>query len=146
MRRPKEIAFRLASDLHRVIHRLSGGRVLARVAGMDVLVLETIGRRSGKRRKVMLTTPVRNDDRVVLVASYGGDDHHPAWLLNLRDEPHVRVTIDGTERPMIARAATPEEKAELWPQVVASYEGYATYQRRTDREIPVVILTDIPLA
>ena len=141
MTRPKDVLFRIGSNLHRAIYQLSGSRLLARAGGMDVLVLETIGRRSGKRRRVMLTAPISDDEGMVLVASYGGDDNHPAWFLNLRDQPDVQVTIDGTTRPMTARVVTPEEKDELWPRIVETYEGYANYQKRTDRDIPVVILT-----
>ncbi len=107
---------------------------------MPVVMLHTTGRRSGKRRTTVLTTPIREDDRVVLVASYGGDDRHPQWFLNLRANPKVELTVDGRTRPMTARVASAEEKAELWPQVTKAYRGYAQYQTRTDRDIPLVIL------
>ena len=71
----------------------------------------------------------------------GGDDNHPAWFLNLRANPRVKVTGNGETQPMTARVATEEEKAELWPQVTAAYPGYAGYQDKTDRDIPLVILT-----
>jgi deazaflavin-dependent oxidoreductase (nitroreductase family) len=83
---------------------------------------------------------MHDDDRVVLVASYGGDDRHPAWYHNLVANPDVDVMIDGATRSMRARVASPDEKAELWPQIVATYKGYGGYQQRTDRDIPVVIL------
>jgi deazaflavin-dependent oxidoreductase (nitroreductase family) len=100
----------------------------------------TIGRRSGKARAKMLSVPIIAGDRLVLVASFGGDDRHPAWYLNLRSNPEVRVTIAGLTRTMIARIATEEERAELWPQIISVFEGYARYQKRTERPIPVVIL------
>ncbi len=111
---------------------------------MPVVQLTTIGRKSGQPRTVMLTSPVHDDDRVVLVASYGGDDRHPAWFLNLRDNPKVELTMEGRRRRMRARVASTDEKAELWPRVVAGYRGYAQYQTRTRRDIPLVILE--PLA
>jgi deazaflavin-dependent oxidoreductase (nitroreductase family) len=78
---------------------------------------------------------------LVVVASFGGDDRHPAWYLNLQANPEVRVTIGGsTRRTMIARTATDEERAELWRQIISTFEGYARYQERTERQIPVVIL------
>lgn len=120
--------------------RATGGRLLGRVAGMPVLVLTTTGRRTGRARTTVLTTPVHDDDRIVLVASYGGDDRHPAWFLNLRNVPTVTVEMDGRTRSMRARIASGEEKADLWPEVVAAYGGYGSYQGRTDRDIPVVIL------
>jgi deazaflavin-dependent oxidoreductase (nitroreductase family) len=83
---------------------------------------------------------VQDGDRLVLVASYGGDDRHPAWFLNLRDNPEVELTMGGRTRPMRARVATADEKAELWPRVVDAYKGYGQYQRRTERDIPLVIV------
>jgi len=129
------------NDLHRTVFRLSKGRVANRGMGMPVVMLTTTGRKSGKLRTSMLTSPVQDGDRIVLVASNGGDDRDPAWLLNLRAHPTVEVTIDGSTRAMTARVASPDEKAELWPRVVAGYKGYANYQTRTDRDIPLVILT-----
>lgn len=124
---------------HRAIRAASGGRLLSTAFGMPALELHTIGRKTGKERTVMLTTPVHDDERIVLVASKGGDDRHPDWYRNLVANPDVEITLDGRRRPMRARTATPEEKAELWPQVVAAYKGYAGYQRRTERDIPLVI-------
>lgn len=140
MRNPKDLAFKVGTSLHEAIFRATNGRLLGRAGGMPVLILTTTGRRSGKARTTMLTAPVVDDDRVVLVASYGGDHRHPAWFLNLRERPAVEITMDGRTRPMRARIADPEEKDELWPRIVAGYGGYDSYQRRTDRDIPVVIL------
>jgi deazaflavin-dependent oxidoreductase (nitroreductase family) len=124
---------------HKAILRLSGGRVLNKAFGMPAVELHTVGRKSGQRRSTMLTAPIHDDGRVVLIASKGGDDRDPDWYRNLVANPDVEVTIAGTTRPMRARTASAAEKAELWPEVVAAYKGYAGYQKRTDREIPVVI-------
>src|SRR5690349_5581306 len=108
---------------------------------MPVLELVTTGRRSGTPRAVMLTVPLRDGEAHVVVASRGGDDRHPAWFLNLRDEPRVRVAVRGGPRqPMLAHIATPEERARLWPEITARYPHYAGYQQRTEREIPLVLL------
>jgi len=88
----------------------------------------------------MLSVPIIEGDLMVLVASFGGDDRHPAWYLNLQANPEVRVTMSGTTRTMVARTATEEERAELWPQITSAYGGYARYQERTERQIPAVIL------
>ena len=136
----KDLMFRFWTGVHRAVFAASQGRVLGKVGPMPVLVLTTTGRRTGKRRETMLTAPVSEPDRVVLVASYGGDDRHPAWYLNLCEHPDVEVTMDGRTRPMRARQASADERAELWPRVTAAYRGYAAYQRRTSREIPLVIL------
>lgn len=106
---------------------------------MPVVELHTRGRRTGKRRSTILTAPVHGAGRYVLVASRGGDDRHPYWYANLVAHPDVDVTVRGTTIPMRARIATPTEKAELWPQIVRAYPGYDAYQRRTSRDIPVVV-------
>jgi len=136
----KDMAFKVVTGAHQAIFRVTKGRVLGRAGGMPVLILTTTGRRSGKTRSTMLTSPVHDDGRIVVVASYGGDDRHPAWFLNLRDDPGVVVTMAGRHRTMRARVAADDEKAELWPRVIEAYHGYATYQRNTERDIPVVIL------
>lgn len=136
----KDHVVRFGTGIHEAVFRASGGRVLGRLGGMPVLILTTTGRRSGTRRTTVLTTPLHDDDRVVLVASYGGDSRHPAWFGNLRANPEAEVLLDGRTRRMRARVASPEEKAELWPEVVKVYPGYDAYQRRADRDIPLVIL------
>jgi len=136
----KDRLFKVGTGVHLAVFRATNGRWLGRAGGMPVLILSTTGRKSGKRRSTMLTTPVHDTTRIVLVASYGGDDRHPQWFLNLRDDPDVAVIMAGANRTMRARIAGPEEKAELWPQIVDAYAGYESYQDRTDRDIPVVIL------
>jgi deazaflavin-dependent oxidoreductase (nitroreductase family) len=137
----KDTLFRGINAFHRSLVRASGGRVGGRLGGMPVVILETVGRKSGEPRRTMLTAPVVDGDTVVLVASYGGDSRHPAWYLNLTADPSVTIERGGRREPMTARTATAEEKAALWPRIVKSYRGYAGYQKRTDREIPVVLLT-----
>ncbi len=87
----------------------------------------------------MLTTPIADGDRIVLVASKGGADRHPAWYLNLVADPDVEVTTSAGHRRMVARTADPDERAALWPRIVRRYSGYRRYQERTARVIPVVI-------
>ncbi len=129
------------SAVHACVYRLSGGRVAGRVAGMPVLLLTTRGRTSGKRRTVPLTYFV-DGDAIVLVGSYGGDDRHPGWYRNLRSDPRAEVTRGRRRRTLTARDATPAERDRLWPRITATYPGYARYQRRTSRRIPLVVLTD----
>ncbi|MDQ6910072.1 MAG: nitroreductase family deazaflavin-dependent oxidoreductase [Actinomycetota bacterium] len=136
----KDGLFKVGTGLHKAVLRATKGRLLGRAGGMPVLILTTTGRRSGTKRSTVLTSPICEHDRVLLVASYGGDDRHPAWFLNLRDDPEVTVTMAGEERTMRARVATGEEKAALWARVVGAYRGYARYQRNTGRDIPVVVL------
>ena len=127
-----------ANYVHRGLLAVSGGRIGGKVGEMPVVQLHTTGRKSGKRRTTMLTAPVTSDDRYVLVASKGGDDRHPAWYLNLVDEPEVELTVDGTTMPMTARVLDEDEKEEVWPAIVESYDGYRKYQEKTDRDIPVI--------
>ena len=138
--KPKDAFYKVGTGIHRAIFNVSKGRIFGKAFGMPFLELATIGRRSGKERSTMLTVPIVDGDRLVVVASFGGDDRHPAWYLNLQANPEVRVTIAGSTRTMIARSATEEERVELWPQITSNFEGYARYQRRTARQIPVVIL------
>ena len=126
--------------LHRTIFTATRGRIGGRGLGMPVVMLTTTGRKSGQQRTTMLTSPLQEDGKVVLVASYGGDDRHPAWLLNLRENPDVELTMDGSTRKMRAHVASPDERAELWPRVTKDHANYAGYQRRTEREIPLVVL------
>ena len=136
----KDVTAKAVTRLHRAILTTTGGRIGGSGFGMPVLILRTTGRRSGKIRETVLTSPVQDGESVVLVASYGGDNRHPTWYLNLCDNPDVEVTMRGRTRPMRARVASTEEKAGLWPRVTERYRGYAAYQRRTDRDIPLVIL------
>jgi deazaflavin-dependent oxidoreductase (nitroreductase family) len=134
-----DISLKTMSQMHRIIVHLSGGKVLGSALGMPVVELHTVGRKSGLPRSTMLTAPVIDGDRVVLVASKGGDARDPDWYRNLVAHPEIELTMAGRRRPMRARRASPEEKAELWPRVVAAYQGYGSYQRRTERDIPLVI-------
>jgi len=138
--KPKDVFFKLSTVIHRAVFNVSKGRIFGKAFGMPLVELVTTGRKSGKERSTMLAVPITDGDRLVLVASFGGDDRHPAWYLNLQANPEVRATIAGTTRTMIARTATEEERAELWPQITSRYQGYARYQERTERPIPVVIL------
>jgi deazaflavin-dependent oxidoreductase (nitroreductase family) len=124
---------------HRTLLVMSGGRLGRRFGSMKTVELHTTGRKSGQPRATLLTAPIDDGERVVLIASKGGDRRHPDWYRNLEADPDVELTIDGQRRPYRARTASAAEKAELWPAIVEAYRGYELYQRRTDREIPVVI-------
>lgn len=126
--------------IHRGLLKATGGRVGYKVMGMAAVELHTTGRKSGQRRSVMLTAPLSEPGRrYVVVASKGGDDRHPDWYHNILADPDVELTIEGETSPWTARVANAEERAEMWPQVIGRYKGYAGYQKRTDREIPLVI-------
>jgi deazaflavin-dependent oxidoreductase (nitroreductase family) len=107
--------------------------------GTSTLLLTTKGRRSGEER----TTPLiygRSGDDYLVVASKGGSDEPPAWFLNLMADPEVEVQVLDDRFRARARTATPEEKPEMWREMVGHWPAYDDYQRRTEREIPVVVL------
>jgi deazaflavin-dependent oxidoreductase (nitroreductase family) len=125
--------------LHRLLYRASGGRIGSRVWGMPVVLLTTTGRRTGKKRTVPLCS-LRNGNDLVVIASYGGLDQPPAWWLNLQANPQAELRHGHETRAVTARNATPDERARLWAEVTGRAPGYLEYERRTTREIPVVIL------
>lgn len=138
---PSDFTLKTMNAVHRGLLKISGGRTGWNVAKMPALELTTVGRKSGQRRSVMLTSPLQEGETIVVVASRGGDDTHPAWFLNLRDNPEVDVSYKGKPtQPMQARIADAEERARLWPLVIADHKNYADYQTRTKREIPLVLL------
>jgi len=136
-----ELVFKTMNAVHRPLFDLTRGRVGGRFLKMTALKLTTTGRRSGEARTVMLTTPIHDDERIVLVASKGGNDQHPDWYLNLVADPEVTIEMAGRTIRATARTATPDERAELWPRITAAYSGYGDYEQRANREIPVVICT-----
>lgn len=138
---PSDRLLKTANLLHRGLITATRGRLGWRAARMPVLELTTTGRKTGRPRSVMLTSPIRDGSSLVIVASRGGDDDHPAWFLNLRDNPEVEVSMHGAPKQrMRARVATPEERARLWPALTADHANYAQYQTKTTREIPLVLL------
>jgi deazaflavin-dependent oxidoreductase (nitroreductase family) len=106
---------------------------------VPTLLLEHVGRTSGRRFTVPLLYLERGDD-VVVVASQGGLPNHPQWYRNLCADPDVTIQVRADRRPVRARTATGEERAELWPRLLDLYADFATYQSWTEREIPVVVL------
>jgi len=129
---------------HRTVLKLTGGRFPRTIFGMKPVELYTTGRTSGKLYSTMLSTPVHDERRVVLVASKGGSQHHPDWYKNLVVNPDVELSIDGRTQSMRARTASPDERATLWSAVVAASRRYRVYQRNTEREFPLVICEPRP--
>ena len=133
--------FKITGAIHVTLFRASRGKVGGAFRGAQVLLLTTKGRRSGKLRTTPLLYLRQDGGRLAIVASKGGAPNHPAWFLNLRDDPAVTVELAGSGRaPYRARVAEGEEREALWAQLVAMYGSYAAYQEKTSREIPVVVL------
>jgi deazaflavin-dependent oxidoreductase (nitroreductase family) len=140
---PKHIMQHLVTQLHVRVYQLTGGKLGGRIGHAEHIVLTTTGRKSGARRTTPLTVTV-DGDRLVLVASNGGAARHPDWYLNLTANPDVLVQRGARQVPMRARTATPDERPQLWSKVVATYQGYDGYQRKTSREIPLVVCEPVP--
>jgi F420H(2)-dependent quinone reductase len=121
-------------------YRLSGGRVMGKMGAAPILLLTTTGRKSGESRTVPVLY-LKDDQSFVLVASLAGAPKHPAWYLNLEANPKVKLQVGSQRFDGAARRASAEEKARLWPRLVAMYPQYADYQKRTTRDIPVVIVS-----
>lgn len=138
---PSDLRLKAMNAVHRVALKASGGKVGWNLIGMPVVELTTTGRKSGLPRTVMLTSPHQEGPVFVVVASRGGDDKPPAWLGNIEADPQVQVAMGGKPaQPWTARVATPEERARMWPVLAAKHQNYAGYQRKTEREIPLVLL------
>ena len=128
------------SSSHVFLYRVSNGRVGGRFRGAPVLLLTTIGRKTGRKR----TTPLlfaRDGNRLVVVASNGGRTRHPSWWTNLRFNSEAEVEIKRDRWRVKAEKANDEEKTRLWPLMTETFPPYEEYQRKTKRVIPVIILT-----
>jgi F420H(2)-dependent quinone reductase len=126
---------------HTLVYRASGGLIGHRIPGAPpTLLLTHVGAKSGQKRISPLTYTRGEGDDLVLVASKGGYPKNPAWFHNLKAHPDTEVQVGREHRQVHARVATPEERERLWLRVVDNYGGYAEYQKRTERTIPLVIL------
>lgn len=112
------------------------------VDGCKTLILTTVGRKSGKRRRTPLVYG-EADGNYIVIASKGGAEQSPHWFHNLRHEPEVHLQVRADKFQARARLATPEERQRFWPMMVEIFPPYADYQTKTEREIPVVVLSPI---
>lgn len=128
------------SALHRIIYQATGGAIGRRLVANDMLLLTTTGRKSGRPHTVPLLYLTDGPGRYVVIASYGGRPHHPSWYLNLVADPRVTVQIRGRRFEAQATTAGEEERLRWWQKAVQAYHGYADYEARTDRPIPIVFL------
>jgi deazaflavin-dependent oxidoreductase (nitroreductase family) len=124
---------------HLALYRASGGRIGARLAGLEMLLLGVRGRKSGRLYTVPLACFPDGDDRVV-VASNNGQDHDPGWLANLTANPEVQVRLGRKQWRARGFVADSQRRARLWPELKRLNRAYASYEKKTRREIPVVIL------
>jgi len=126
------------SRLNVFVYRLTGGSMMNRMEGSPICLVTMTGRKSGR----ILTTPLMytaHGDDVLLVASLGGAPKNPVWYYNLVAHPDITIQVGTDKRRMRARQASADEKAQLWPVVVASYPSFDAYRQKTDRDIPLMI-------
>ena len=121
----------------------SGGAEAGELRGMPIIVLTSVGAKSGMLRKTSLMR-VEHDGEYAVVASLGGAPKHPVWYWNLLKNPHVELQDKAEKHDYLARELSGEEKALWWGRAVAAYPPYADYQVKTDREIPVFLLHRAP--
>ncbi|HEY6531578.1 MAG TPA: nitroreductase family deazaflavin-dependent oxidoreductase [Acidimicrobiales bacterium] len=132
--------YSLLNESHVEAYRQSDGEVGYLWNGAPTLLLTTTGRRSGEQR----VTPLifgRDGDDYLIVASVGGMPKHPAWYLNLQADPSAHIQVKGDHLDVVARTASADEKPRLWQIVNEVWPNYDVYQARTDRVIPLVILS-----
>jgi deazaflavin-dependent oxidoreductase (nitroreductase family) len=127
------------SEAHTLLYRATNGLIGRRLVNNDMLLLTTTGRKTGDRHTVPLLY-LNDDERLIIIASYGGRPNHPSWYENLLVDPIAEVQILGRRRTVTALTMGQEERATWWPEVVAAYSDYAVYQSKTDRVIPLVWL------
>ena len=130
---------KILGTLHRLLYRASGGKLGKTFLGTPILLLTTTGRRTGRPRTWPLTY-LPEGENLIVVASNGGQPNHPAWYLNLRANPRVSVQLGERNYTMIAQTVKEDERARLWSRVIEEYPAYAEYQKKTNRQIPVVVL------
>jgi F420H(2)-dependent quinone reductase len=136
---PARLAWKLGSGAHAGVYRATGGKLFGRMGKSPILLLNTVGRKSGKKRTSPLLYAMDGEDFVV-IASKGGASAHPAWYLNLMANPEATVEIEDREVRVKAEEADSEEKSRLWQKMVEMYPAYDAYQEKTEREIPLLVL------
>jgi deazaflavin-dependent oxidoreductase (nitroreductase family) len=127
---------------HIWVYQHTNGHLGAKLLWFPAALLTTVGRKSGQSR-ITATLYLRDDDRVVLPASFGGRDRDPLWYLNLKSNPKVHLQIGGEHLDMTARDATDEERDRYWPPLIKMYPPYKGYRNATDRVIPLVVCEPI---
>lgn len=133
--RPVTRAF---SSMHAAAYRLTGGR--AQNQKYPTMLLTVTGRKTGKPRTVPVIY-IRDGDRFVIAAAYSGSDTDPVWWRNLHDNPQAELLVGGEHIQVQAARADADERPELWRRLVEMYPYFTEYQRRTTRQIPVIVLT-----
>lgn len=140
-----QLSARTMHHLDRLVLQLSNGRATAAtlLTGLAILNLTTTGAKSGLPRSVPLVAVPQANDQIIVIASNWGQAKHPAWYYNLLAQPQVTVTRNGRSQPYLARETEGFEREACWQMALQTYAGYAAYKRRTERQIPVILLTPL---
>ena len=133
---------RIISKIHGYMYSGSGGRIGKKLGNQDIILLTTIGRKSGKKRNVPLAV-IRYEDRYMVIGSFGGSPVHPAWFLNIESNPEVQIRLGSKVIDASASVIrkSDDEYEKLWNKAVSVYQGFDSYKKATDREIPIIVLT-----
>ena len=139
---PARLALKLGSGAHAGVYRATGGKLFGRMGKSPILLLNTVGRKSGRKRTSPLLYVVDGED-FVIIASKGGAPTHPAWYLNLKANPDATLEVGDREVRVKAEETDSEEKARLWQKMIEIYPTYDDYQEKTEREIPLLLLRPV---
>jgi deazaflavin-dependent oxidoreductase (nitroreductase family) len=134
--------FKFIINIAIFLYKLTNGAIGGSMQGLPVLLLTTTGRKSGQPRTVPLGY-LRDGSNYVIIASNGGRPRHPAWFFNLQSQPEVTIQVKNVQMKVRAEQANPEKRRELWTRLIQVSPGYGNYEKRTNREIPVMILTPL---
>ncbi len=132
--------FRTFMALGTYLYKISNGKIGGRIAGLEVLLLTTTGRKTGKKRTTPLGYFKDQQGSYIIIGSNAGFDTHPAWFLNLKRQPHVTIQVKDAQVEVDAEVAEPKTRNQLWAQLIKLAPFYDNYTKKTSREIPVVIL------
>jgi len=136
---PARLALKLGSGVHRGVYRATGGKLFGRMGNSPILLLNTTGRKTGRKRTSPLLYVMDGED-LVIIASKGGAPTHPAWYLNLKANPDATVEVGDRAVRVRAEEAYQEKQARLWQKMVEMYPTYDDYQVKTKRKIPLLVL------
>ncbi|OBK88908.1 nitroreductase family deazaflavin-dependent oxidoreductase [Mycobacterium sp. 1165178.9] len=136
--RPIALLLKYFARAHIWVYRRTNGKVGARLLRFPAALLTTTGRKSAEARTTA-TLYLRDGERVILPASFGGRDEDPLWYLNLKENPDVRVQIRAQRLDLVARDATDAERERYWPRLTRMYPPYRKYRETADRVIPLVV-------
>jgi deazaflavin-dependent oxidoreductase (nitroreductase family) len=139
---PARLALKLGSGVHTGLYRATGGKLFGRMGKSPIMLLNTVGRKTGRKRTSPLLYVMDGED-FVIIASKGGAPTHPAWYLNLKANPDATVEVGDRKVRVRAEEVDSEEKVRLWQKMVEMYPAYDAYQEKTEREIPLLVLRPV---